>query len=391
MEKSSMKKPMLIMLIVLGVFFGGIFIWKSIKSVLVKRHFAKNGNPTQTVSAITVGYSSWQPQLKSVGSARAIKGVNVTTELAGLVQTIYFTPGTIVKKGTVLVQLNAGTEIGQLQALQAQAQLDLVTYNRDKLQYKVRAISKQQLDNDKYNLKNLQGQVASQAATVAKKTIRAPFTGRLGVSSVNPGQYLNVGDTVATLQQMDPIWVDFYLPQQSLSLLKFGQIVTVKADTFPNKSFTGKITTIQPLIDVNTRNVEVEATVANPHYELAPGMYNTVEVKSGKPKAYLTVPQTAVSFNPYGDISYVLKEKGKDEKGKLLYIATQVFVTTGETRGDQITILRGLSAGDKVVTSGQLKLRNGTVVAINNAVPLENSPDPKVNNEHEELYKREGK
>jgi membrane fusion protein, multidrug efflux system len=377
-----MKKRMLTMLISLGILFGAIFIWKGINAWMVHHFFATHQNPTVTVSTMKVGYSSWQTELKSVGSLRAIKGVNVTTELAGMVQTIYFTPGATVTEGTVLVQLNADTEIGQLNSLKAQVELAKITYNRDKLQYAAHAVSKQQVDQDEYNLQNLQAQVVSQAATVAKKTIRAPFNGRLGISSVNPGQYLNVSDTVTTLQTLDPIYVDFYLPQQALAKLMLNQPVMLTVDTFPHAKFTGKITTIQPLIDISTRNIEVEATIKNPDYKLTPGMYATVKIIVGKPALFLTVPQTAVSFNPYGDIVYIVKEKGKDENNKLVLTANQVFVTTGDTRGDQITILKGLKEGDTVVTSGQLKLKNGSFIAINNTVAPPDNPAPKLSDEH---------
>ena len=300
-----------------------------------------------------------------------------------MVQKIYFTPGAIVNEGVVLVQLNADAEIGLLQSLQAQLELAKITYKRDKLQYKVKAISKQTLDTDKYNVQNLAGQVAQQAATVDKKTIRAPFWGRLGISAVSPGLYLNAGDKVTTLQTLNPIYVDFYIPQQALAHLRLDQPVILATDTFPGKTYAGKITTIQPLVDTNTRNVEVEATIANPQYELTPGMFTTVEVDIANPKPYLTLPQTAISFNSYGDIVYVVKESGKDKKGKSILTANQVFVKTGETRGDQITVLSGLREGQIVVTSGQLKLRNGSRIAINNIVQPGNSPAPTVTNDHQ--------
>lgn len=380
-----MKKRMLIMILALVVLFGLIFLYKAFSAWMMRRYAEAHRNPVMTVSTMKVEKSLWQSQLKSVGTVRAIKGVNVTTELAGLVQTIYFTPGKVVKTGTVLVQLNAGTEIGQLEALNAQTEIAKITLIRDKKQFLARAVSEQQVQNDQYNLQNLQGQVSSQAATVAKKTIRAPFDGRLGISNVNPGQYLNVGDTVVTLQSLDPIWVDFYLPQQALAQLRFGQTVNITTDTFPHKKYVGTITTIQPLVDTNTRNVEVEATVSNQNYELTPGMYTTIEVDTGKPSSFLTLPQSAVSFNPYGDIVYVVKEKGKDKAGKPILTANQIFVTTGETRGDQVTILRGLKEGETVVTSGQLKLRNGSLIAVNNSVQPANNPNPTVSNEHKSL------
>lgn len=368
------------MLICLGILFGGIFIFKGIIKFLTNRQMAAQSRVV-TVSAMKVGYSFWQPRLKATGSLRAIRGVNVTTELAGMVQSIYFKPGAFVTEGTVLVQLNADSDIGLLHSLEANAELAKITYDRDKKQYDIHAISKQQLDTDAANLKSQRAQVEQQAATVAKKTIRAPFSGRMGISAVNPGQYINTGDKIVTLQTLDPIYVDFYVPQQALTELQVGQNVSLSADTFPGKSFHGKITTIDPLVDQSTRNIEVEATISNPKFELTPGMFARVEVSTGEPQRFLTLPQTAVSFNPYGEIIYVIRESGKDKKGKPILTAHQVFVISGETRGDQVAILKGLKEGDMVVTSGQLKLKNGNQVAINNSIVPSNNPHPIVTNE----------
>lgn len=368
-----MKKRMMIMLTIVGILFGGIFIWKAFSAFMMTRYFATMKAPAMTVSTTTVKKQPWQKEVKSVGSLRAIVGVNVTTELAGMVQKIFFTPGAVVREGDTLVQLNADAEIGQLRSLEAQTELAKITYNRDKLQYKINAISKQTLDSDEWNLKNLQGQTAQQAATVAKKTIRAPFAGRLGISSVNPGQYLNVGDKVTTLQTLNPILIDFYLPQQALAKLHVGQAVDVTSDTYPTIHFKGAVTTIEPLVDTSTRNVLVEASLDNPKMQLSPGMFATVEVTTGEPENYLTLPQSAITFNPYGDIAYVVKETGEDSSA---HIAKQVFVTTGETRGNQVQILSGLKEGDVVVTSGQLKLKNNSPVKINNEIQPSDSPDP---------------
>ncbi|KTC90821.1 efflux RND transporter periplasmic adaptor subunit [Fluoribacter dumoffii] len=379
MKEIFLKKQMIIMLIAVGVLFALIFGWKAIGNYMMQQYFLKMKSPPVTVSTMKVEASLWQPTLRAVGNMRARLGVNVTTELAGMVQTIYFTPGTPVKKGTVLVQLNADTELGQLHSLQAQVELAKITYNRDKAQYAVRAVSKQTVDADEWNLKNLQAQVAQQTATVEKKTIRAPFTGQLGINNINPGQYLNVGDTVTTLQALDPIYVDFYLPQQELAKLELGQNVRVVADTYPDKIFQGKITTIEPIVDSATRNVEVEATLPNPDFKLKPGMFTQVEVETGAKKNYLTLPQSAISFNPYGDIVYLVKENGqKDQNNKPILVVKQVFVTVGDTRGDQIAVLKGLHAGDIVVTSGQLKLKNGSQVLINNTIQPSNEASPKV-------------
>jgi membrane fusion protein (multidrug efflux system) len=381
----EMKRPMKIMLISVGILFGAIFVYKTFINFMMKRYFAEHANPVMTVSAEKVAYVAWQPHFKAVGSLRSTLGVNVTAQISGMIDTIYFTPGSIVQQGAVLVQQNADVQVAQLRELQANAELAKITYTRDKAQYKIQGVSKQQLDTDEQNLKSAQAQVDQQQATVVKLTIRAPFTGRLGISKVNPGQYLNPGDTIVTLQSLDPIYVDFYLPQQALAQLQVGQTVRLVSDTFPDKTFTGKITTINPIVDVNTRNVEVEATIPNPKNELIPGMFANVEIDSGKLQSFLTVPKTAITFNPYGDIAYIVKEKGKDKKGKPVLISEQTFVETGESRGDQITVLQGLKQGDLVVTSGQLKLKNDGVIALNNTVQPDASANPKVTNEHTEL------
>ncbi|KTC78523.1 hemolysin D [Legionella cherrii] len=379
MKEIFLKKQMIIMLVAVGILFGLIFGWKAIGNYMMSQYFLQMKSPAVTVSTMKVETSLWQPTLKSVGSMRARLGVNVTTELAGMVQTILFTPGALVKKGAVLAQLNADAELGQLRSLQAQVELAKITYKRDKAQYAVRAVSRQTVDTDEWNLRNLEAQVAQQAATVQKKTIRAPFAGQLGINNINPGQYLNVGDTVTTLQALDPLYADFYLPQQDLAQLKVGQTVKVVTDTFPEKVFLGKITTIEPIVDSATRNVQVEATIPNPDYLLKPGMFTRVEVETGAKESHLTLPQSAISFNPYGDIVFLVKQSDqKDKNNKPILVVKQVFVTVGETRGDQIAVLKGLHEGDIVVTSGQLKLKNGSHVLINNKIQPSNEASPKV-------------
>lgn len=380
-KKEATRKRMRMMLIYVGILFGAIFLYKIITSIIMK-YSISNQSHIISVSTMIVGYAAWQPSLMAIGSLRAIRGVNVTTELAGMVETIYFIPGAFVKEGDVLVQLRAANEIGTLQSLEAQADLAKITYNRDKSQYAVHAVSKQTLDTDADNLKNLVAQVAAQAATVAKKTIRAPFTGRLGICNVNPGQYVNPGDAIATLQTLDPIYIDFYVPQQHLMKLQTGMTVITTTDTFPGQQFNGKITTINPAVEVSTRNIIVEATLNNPKYELTPGMFAYAEVITSQPEQRLTLPQTAVTFNPYGEIVYIIKQTGKDKKKRPILTANQIFIKTGEIRGDQVTVLEGIKAGDTVVTSGQLKLKNGSQVAINNTVMPTNNPSSALPNEY---------
>lgn len=376
-----MKKPMIIMLSCLGILFGVIFLYKAFISYKMHKGMASMKSPIITVSAMKASNEAWDPRYQATASLRAIRGVDVTTELAGMIRQIYFVPGADVKKGQLLVELNIDADVSQLHSLQANETLASITYHRDQKQYKAHAISKATLDTDYANLKSLQAQVAEQQATIDKKIIRAPFTGRLGISMVNPGQYLNPGDKIVTLQTMDPIYADFYIPQQTIGKFSIGQTVKLTSDSFPKITFTGKITTINPAVDTSTRNLEIEATIHNANYQLKPGMFASANVTTGKPENLLTLPQTAVSFNPYGSLVYILKNPEKEADGKTVYIATQSFVTTGETRGDQVVVNSGVKAGDLVVTSGQLKLKNKDRVVINNSVAPSDTASPNVNNE----------
>lgn len=375
-ESQSLKKRMRIMLICVAILFGAIFAYKLFVSFMIKKFMTANMSPPVTVSAMKVEYQTWQPELSAVGNLRAVLGVDVTTEVAGLVRTIHFAPGAQVKKGDLLVELNADDDIAHLHSLQANAQLAEITYKRDKAQYAIKAISKATLDADLANLESLRAQVAQQAALVAKKMIHAPFTGKLGISNINPGQNINPGDKIVTLQALNPIYVDFYVPQQALTQIALGQQIVITTDSYPGHNFNGKITTIDPKFDPSTRNIQVEATVTNPNSQLLPGMFATVEITTGKPQRNLTLPQTAISYNPYGNIVYIIK------KDNTKLIVTQRFVETGSTRGDQVSIVKGLQEGDQVVTSGQLKLKNGSAIIIDNSITLPNSPAPVVSDEH---------
>jgi membrane fusion protein (multidrug efflux system) len=264
-----------------------------------------------------------------------------------------------------------------LHTYQAAADLANTTYERDKKQFEIQAVSQATLDSEAADLRSKRAQVAQQQAIVDKKTIRAPFSGRLGISTVNPGQYINPGDKIVTLQDLNPLYVDFYLPQQELSRIVLGQAVAVTTDTYPGRTVIGKITVVNPKVDPDTRNFQVEATITNPKHELLPGMYATVDVRAGTVQRYLTLPQTAVTYNPYGDTIFIVQEGGPGQDGKPRLIASQSFVTVGPTRGDQVSILTGVKEGDLVVTTGQLKLKNGSAVIINNKVQPANEEAPK--------------
>jgi membrane fusion protein (multidrug efflux system) len=368
MEKPFMTKRMVIMLVAVGVVFGGIFGYQAFQARMMKKYMSAGGVPPVTVSTVKAAFDAWQPQLKAVGTLRAVWGVDVSSEIEGLVKSIHFKSGDEVKAGQLLVQLNVDADVAQLSALEAAAWLAQTTYERNRKLLETQAISQATMDAYAADLKGKRALVAQQAALVDKKTIRAPFAGRLGIGYVNPGQYVNSGEKIVTLQSLDTIYVDFYLPQQELSRIVKGQTVVVTTDTFPGKSFSGTVSAVNSKVDPQTRNVEIEGTIHNPRHELLPGMYTSVEVLSGAAQRYLTLPRTAVTFNPYGETVYIVEEKGKGSDGKSALFAKQSFVTMGPARGDQVAILKGIKEGDLIITSGQLKLKSGSPVIINNQV-----------------------
>jgi len=374
-----MTKRMLIMLgcvlLLVAILAGGFYLH-------VQKMIASSPKPgAQTVTAAKVEALEWQPQLASVGTIMPVRGVDVTTEIAGLVRQINFKSGQEVKAGELLVQLNDDSDVAQLNSLQAAADLAATVLTRDKLQFAAQAISQAQVDADTADLKSKRALVEQQKALVQKKAIRAPFSGELGITTVNPGQYLNPGDKIVSLEKIDPIYVDFYVPQKQVAGLTIGQSLNLSSDAYVGVDFAGKISALNPKIDPTTRNVQIEATLSNPKHQLLPGMFANVKVNMGEKKQYLTLPQTAITYNPYGSTVFVIapddkKDAKKDDKGNTQLVAQQVFITTGATRGDQVAILTGLKAGQQVVTTGQIKLKNGTPVVVDNTVSPANSPNP---------------
>jgi membrane fusion protein (multidrug efflux system) len=367
-----MRRRLVIVLLSAGLLLAALVGFNIFKEHLLAQVRSRNASPPQTVSTTVAEYSDWQPEVTAVGSMRAYRGVDVTTEVAGLVRTVNFKSGDEAKSGAVLVELNADSDIAQLHALQAAADLSQTTYNRDRMQFEAQAISQATLDADAADLKNRRAQAEAQAALVAKKTLRAPFAGRLGITTLNPGQYLNPGDKVVTLQAIDPILVDFRVPQRELSRISIGQTVHVTTDAFPGETFEGKVTAMDPRVDTASRNFQVEASVTNTSRRLLPGMFARVAVQSGNMQHYLTLPQTAITYNPYGATVFVAL-KSKD--GQSL-IAQQVFVTVSATRGDQAAVVSGVKQGDLVVTTGQLKLKNGTPLQVDNSVVPKDDAHP---------------
>ena len=373
-----MIKRMLIMLILVGAVLGGLFGFKAFVNGKIKEAMAGMANTPQTVSATKAETSDWQPKIDAVGTLRAVRGAELSLEVAGVVETITFQSGDEVKAGQVLLTLRKEDEEARLQSLEATASLSQITYDRDLKQLKAQAISQAVVDSDEANLRNARAQVAVQKAILDKKTLRAPFDGKLGLRQVDLGQFLAAGTMIATLQSMDPIFVDFLLPQQAVAQIAVGDKVRAKIDAFPGRVFEGKITAINPKIETGSRNVQVRATLPNTDQKLMPGMFAAVELDTGAAQRLVTLPQTAVSYNPYGSLVYIVDDKGKGADAKAELVARQVFVTTGATRGDQVAILKGVSEGDTVVTSGQIKLRNGVPVLVDNRAVPTNDANPKI-------------
>ena len=375
-RKKKMIWGMVIMLLAVGVIFGGIFGYKAFQMLMIKKYMAGQKMPPVTVTAQQVTFQEWQPKLRVVGSLRAVRGVDVTCEVAGLVRAINFQPGQQVRAGEILVELNADSDIAQLHSLQAAVALAGIVYDRDQKQYAAQAISKAILDADEADLKIKQAQLEQQKALVDKKIIRAPFDGQLGINAVNLGQYLEPGNKVVTLQALDVLYGDFYVPQQDLGRIKKGQVVIATNDTYPGRSFRGKISTINPKAEPESRNIQVESLIGNPGHKLLPGMFISIDIQTGTPEKRLTLPQTAVSFNPYGEMVFIVQRGPKDASGREAVSVKQSLVTVGPTRGDQVSIISGVKEGDIVVTSGHFKLKPGSAVVIDNKVEPKNDAAP---------------
>lgn len=408
-KKPSTTKRMIIMIVLVLLLVGGLV---GIKAMSIMRMMAgMKPPPPAVVSTAKAAYEEWQPSLNAVGTLRAVHGADLALDIAGLVTQVNLKSGDEVKAGQVLLQLRDSEDVAQLHQLEAAAALAEVTFNRAKQQLAVQAISKADYDTAAADLKGKQAAVQQQSVNVEKKQLRAPFAGRAGIITVNPGAYLNSGTTIVTLQQIDPIFVDFHLPQRSLSELKVGQKVALTLDAFKGKTFAGTLSAISPKVDNDTRNVQVEASVPNPDRVLTPGMFVNVDVDVGDKERHLTLPQTAIVYNPYGETVYLVKTKAEFDKAQAQsaaannaeqkpaadaksadkdkaaskannappadqLVAQQAFVTTGPTRGDQVAIVKGLDEGIEVVTSGQVKLKSGSPIAIDNSVQPANNPNP---------------
>ena len=380
LPRTTQRRPrtwlrMAIMLLLVGLLAAGLIWFQSFKAGIIKQVVTTIRSQVPTVATAKASMQQWQPRQTAVGSARASNGADLAAEINGVVDRIEFESGQSVAAGTVLLRLRPNDDDAKLAQLQATADLNAITLQRDQRQLAAHGVAQATVDSDMANLKVARAQVAQQQALMAEKVVRAPFTGRLGVRQVDLGQYIAAGTTIVTLQQLDPLYVDFYLPQQALGEIAVGQKVEVSADAYPKRIFTGAISALSSKVDSSSRMLQVRASVPNPDGALLPGMYLSVSVAAGQPQSLVTVPSTAVAFNPYGSLVYVLRD-ANNAQGEQQRTVRQQFVTTGAARGDQTSILKGITSNDVVVTAGQLKLHNGSAAKIDNAVQPTDNPAP---------------
>jgi membrane fusion protein (multidrug efflux system) len=369
-----------ILFAVLGVLaviavLGGI---KFLQIRTMVEHGKKAVPPPDTVTSVTARSESWDASLSAVGSLTAVQGVTVAAELAGKVVEIAFEPGTKVKRGDLLIRQDTSVEEAQLPGAEAQVTLTESVLARDVEMLKENIISQAEYDAAVAAHRQAKAQVSALRATIAKKTIRAPFGGRLGIRQVNLGQSLREGDPVVTLQTLDPIFVNFTLPQQELPRLRAGLPVRVTSDALPGTGIDGRITTVNPLVDAETRNVQLQATVGNAAENLRPGMFVNTSVGLPVRRAVIAIPATSVLYAPFGDSVFVVADDNVAKGGKVL---RQRFVRLGERRGDFIAVAEGLKEGETIVSTGVFKLRNGQPVVVDNKLSPEFRLAPKPKND----------
>jgi membrane fusion protein, multidrug efflux system len=370
-----MLKRMILMLVLTGAVIAGLGAVKFKQIQGAAAQAAAMQPPPEAVTTIVAAAEPWPDTLPVIGTTAAVQGVTVAADLPGLVDRISFESGRAVRQGDVLVQLDTRQEQAQLAAAEAQRELARLNFERMQALVVDGAISKADFDQAAAEQKSTEARVGEIKASIARKTIRAPFSGILGIRQVNLGQYLSGGDPVVPLQALHPIYVNFGVPQQETARVHVGGSVRIVADELSGASFTGRVTAVDSVINQATRNVQVQATVPNPDGKLKPGMFVQTSIATGSTRSLVSLPASAIGYAPFGDSVYVLGDvKGPD--GRTYRGVTQKFVKVGPTRGDRVAVLSGVSAGDEVVTSGVFKLRNGAAVNVNNRVQPGNNPAP---------------
>ena len=332
--------------------------------------------PPEAVTTVVAKQEKWPNTLNVIGTMAAVQGVTVSADLPGTVTRINFESGKWVNAGDVLVELDTRQERAQLAEVEAQRDLAHINFNRTQELVKQGVIAKTEFDNVTAQQKATEAQVGEIRATIARKTILAPFTGLLGIRQVNLGQYLAAGQAIVPLQSLSPIYVNFGIPQQESASVSVGRALRVTSDTLVGTKFSGHVTALDSVVNESTRNVQVQATIANPGGKLHPGMFVQVQISTGADRPVIALPTTAINYAPYGDSVYIVTDL-TDPKGKTYRGVRQQFVKVEGSQGDQVAITSGINPGDEVVSSGVFKLRNGAAVVINNQVQPSNSPAPK--------------
>jgi membrane fusion protein (multidrug efflux system) len=371
-------KPFIIALAVLLVIVGAV---AGVKALQIGRLIAsgkeEGGPPTETVSTAQVTRESWDRSVESVGSMRAVQGADLSTEESGVVTKILFENGAEVQEGDLLVELDTDTEQANLRSAEAEQQLARTVYERTRRLRENSTVPQSDLDAAESQLRKMTALVEQLKATIRKKQLNAPFSGRLGIREANLGQFVNQGDKIVSLQSLDPIYVDFLLPQQLLSQLVPGSELRVVTDVYPDKVFEGQLTAANSEIDPITRNIRLQGTLKNPGGLLRPGMFGRVMLSLGEAEEVTAIPVNSVITATYGDSVFVVEEK-TGENGEKQLVANQRFIRTGRSEGDFVAVTEGLKPGETVVTAGAFKLRNGSVIEVNNdmAPHPERAPRP---------------
>ena len=371
-------KAFLIALAILAVVVGGVV---GVKGLQIGRLIAsgkeEGGPPPETVSTAPVTAARWDRAVESVGSMRAVQGADLSTESSGVITKIHFENGQQVNEGDLLVELDTQTEEANLRSAEAEADLARSVYERTRRLRVNNTVPQSDMDAAESQMRKMNALIEQLKSTLREKQVRAPFSGHLGIREVNLGQYVDNGDKIVSLQSLDPIYVDFLLPQQLLSQLKPSFPLRVMTDVYPGKVFDGELTAVNTEIDPVTRNIRLQGTLQNPEGLLRPGMFGRVLLSLGEADEVIAIPLTAVITATYGDSVFVVEEKA-DEKGNKKLVANQRFIRTGRSEGDFIAVTEGLKPGETVVAAGAFKLRNGSAIEVNNdlAPQPERAPRP---------------
>lgn len=372
-----MAKRMLLMLAVVLALVAGLGFVKYHQIQAAIAMGASFQPPPSAVTTIVAKPATWPSNLSVIGTAAAIQGVTISADLPGTVDKIHFESGRAVKAGDVLVELDTRQERAQLAQTEADWNLAQINYGREQKLVSEGVVPRQEYDNAEAQLKSTAAQVGQIKATIERKTIRAPFSGILGIRQINLGQYLAAGQAIVPLQSLNPIYVNFGIPQQDAPKVKIGRVLHVTSEELRGIEFAGRVTALDSVVDESTRNITVQATLSNPGDRLRPGMYVQVAVGMGASQNVIALPSTSINYAPYGDSVYVVSDLKDPKTGKTYKGVRQQFVKVSGSRGDQVGIISGVNPGDEVVTSGVFKLRNGAPVQVNNAVQPSNNPAPK--------------